>query len=369
MAFSERQLIYSRYLLNKIGFSDNKHISMYLEKLESIYGRYYKEWRQETTKKGYVRDYWILRYSNFECIEELLKEIEIKNNLNGIQSLNTKFESKVSATDLSSFDFCPASYSIAKSFQVEHPTREDKRLIGIKLHETLRLINKQLPLNFKESDLIDYAVLANEKIKKIKDCELIFSGHSDEKLFFVNENKNYIGKPDYIFKDPNGKYFVVEEKFKYLNNYINPEDCEYENIVNSREQVKNTFFSNHIIQLQSYVDYIQNYNIDYGVLIYWFFDFRNEIPNIHYLSMKIVKKNEFQTSLENTFSNLNSFVSEKSLNFHKEINPNKCAACTVNKYCAHKTNNIKELNLPYDKNDLKLKYIEFPESLKKNKDK
>lgn len=369
MTLSRKQFIFANYLLKKIGFSDPELISDYLNNIESIYGKHNRELITGTHKNGRPFYQWISKYDNSRCIDVLLKEIELKKNLNNIELLDYNFESKISATDLSSFDFCPASFSISKSFQIESFTSDDKRLAGISLHETLRLLNKKIPENHKESDLYTFSVLENEKIKKIKNCELIFAGHTDSKRFFENENKNFIGQPDYIFKDPNGKYFAVEEKFKFLSSYISPEDREDESILTSREKIKQTFFSNHIVQLQSYIDYIQEYNIEYGILIYWFYDFNGDFPNIHSVSLKIVNKKEYQTLLENTHRNLKAFIAEKSLDFLEKVNTNKCTACSVNKYCTHKTNNLSKLKLPYDKNDLILKPVEFPEELKKENNK
>lgn len=365
MALSEKQKIFAEYLLNKIGFNDSQLIDNYLNKLESIYGKYYKEWREETYKSGYVRDYWILRYSNSECIEQLLKEIEIKKNLDSIKLESINFESKISATDLSSFDFCPASYSLAKSFQIEYPTNEDKRLTGINLHKSLRLLDKVIPERYSESDFYDYEVSENEKIKKIKNCELLFSGHTNEKKYFVNKKLEYIGQPDYIFKDPNNKLFVVEEKFKYLNKYANPEDYQYDEIIKKRNRIKKTFHSNHIVQLQSYIDCIKEYDLEYGILIYWFYDFYNDSPYVHSVSLKVIKKDENKEILSNTFLNIKKFLKEQVIEFNDDINPKKCAACSVNKYCAHKTNNLKELKIPYNRYDLKLKYVKFPEDFEK----
>src|SRR5690606_3949417 len=145
---------------------DAKLISRYLKKLESIYGKYYKEDRKETFKNGYTRYYYVIKYSNSECIEELLKEIEVKKNANKITDLYLNVNAPISASDLSSYAFCPASYAISKSFKIDYPTSEDKRLTGIDLHETLRLINKKIPFRLKESDVIADSVITNEKIKK-----------------------------------------------------------------------------------------------------------------------------------------------------------------------------------------------------------
>lgn len=363
---SEKQNIFAEYLLKKIGYKNIDLIKTYLIKSESIYGKYFKEWNKETFPNGYVRHYYTYKYSNSECIEELLKEIDLKKNLGSIILKDFPEKIMISATDISSFNFCPVSLSITKSFEIEHYTNEDKRLIGINLHESLRLIDKKLPYNFKESDLIHNVVLEDERIKKIKDCELIFSGHSKENLYFKNKDQEYIGQPDYIFKDKKGKYFVVEEKFKYLSDYINFEDIDYEKIIKSREQTKKYFFENHILQIQSYIENIKEYNIEYGILIYWFYDFNDNYPNVHSVSLKVIKKGENLELLNNTVYELKSFLKNRTLELKDNVNQNKCAACSVNKYCAHKTNELKDLSVPYNRYFMQLKYVDYPKELKKD---
>lgn len=339
MNFSKRQYLFAEYLLNRIGFTDKNVLWEYFNKLSSGY--------------------------NSDAIGELMKEIEIKSKAKNIQDIDFNSESFVSATDLSTFDFCPVSYAISKSFKIESPTNEDKRITGINLHETLRLIKKKLPEGFQERDILDSEVQTNEQIKKIKNCELIFSGHEHhEKKIFLNKAKKYVGQPDYIFKDPSGKYFVVEEKFKYLSNYSSENEYVYE----EREKIKKTFYSNHIVQLQSYINYIQEFNLEYGVLIYWFYDFIGDYPKIHSVSLKIIRKNEKQYLLEKTFKNVTNLLNSKILDFEITVHPNKCASCSVNKYCGHKTGNIKKYSIPYDRKDAYLKYVPFPDELKRKEE-
>ena len=387
MAFSEKQNLFIDYLLERIGFKEDTLISNYKTKIELVYGRYHKESKTVTHNKGYsYQTYNYYRYSNKECIEEILKEIDIKKNLGSIILLNLNENSKISATDLSSYDFCPASFSINKSFKIEHPTKEPKtvileqiistenedfdteiteekkRIIGINLHETLRLIDKKIPKEFNESDFFEYHISENSAINKIKNCELIFAGHTNENIFFKNQSKNFIGQPDYIFKDPNGKYFVVEEKFKYLSNH------QAEEIDQNTQEIKSKFFSNHIVQLASYLNFIKGYELDYGILIYWFYDFNNKKPYVHSVSIKVIKKNEYSKLLKKTLSNIEYFLKNKEIDFKKNINPNKCGGCVVNKYCAHKTGELNTLKIPYNRYDLKLKFATFPEELKKPKE-
>jgi CRISPR/Cas system-associated exonuclease Cas4 (RecB family) len=289
----------------------------------------------------------------------------LKKKLDSIKLKDVHNSSKVSATSLANFEFCPASYAIQQSFIIDKSTNEDKRLIGIDLHESLRLVKKTTGEKDEKKSYYGYDVLHNKLINKIKNCELIFSGHTQEKKFFINDERNYIGQPDYIFKDPKGKHFVVEEKFKYLNQYSDQGHSDYEKTKNEKNKIKTTFFSNHIVQIKSYIDYIKEYEIEYGVLIYWFYDLIDQLPHVHSVSLKVINRNDNNNLLESTFSDLQSFIDKGGIDFKSNLNVNKCTSCSVNKYCAHKTGNFKHLEFPYDKSKLKLTQIEFPEKLKK----
>lgn len=364
MNLSQKQYDYSINLLTRIGFTDSKLKNQYLENISNQNISFYEH----------------LGFSRQECVDELLKEIEIKKNLD-ILKTKTIDKTEITATDIASFNFCPASYSIAKSFEIESDKNKIKKILGAEFHETLRLIDKSIPKNYSDKQLYDSDILENEKINKIKNCELIFSGHKEEKIVFTNNNENFVGQPDYIFKDPNGDYFVVEEKFKFLNiSYKNIENHALGNKIfylynpdlwkeNEKIRIfKNSFFPNHILQVESYIQYIKEFDIKYGVLIYWFYDFhggKNGIPGfrnvakVHSVKLKVIKKNDFLNLLNQTKNNIEKLISSRELEFNQEINPNKCAACSVNKYCGHKTNNIRELKLPYSKKHMELKKVEF----------
>ena len=340
MNFSPRQRLFVSYLLCRIGFTESSLMNKYFDKLSSAF--------------------------KSDPIADLLKEIEIKSKAENIKDIIYNSQAFISATDLSSFDFCPISYSISKSFKIEEPTNEIRITTGIDFHENLRLIPKLKVEEIQEYNFTTNDVQMNEYIKKIKNCELIFSGHtSEEKKFFINKTKKYVGQPDYIFKDESGKYFAVEEKFKYQSNYI--PNYNFEQIEESREKVRNTFFTNNIVQLQSYIDYIEDFNIEYGILIYWFYDFNVDFPIVHSVSLKTIQKYEKNYLLEKTLENVKNLKENKTLDLETPINLNKCGSCSVNKYCGHKTGNIKKYSIPYNRRDAYLKYVSFPEELKKEK--
>ena len=205
--------------------------------------------------------------------------------------------------------------------------------------------------------------------------------------------------PDYIFQDADGLYFVVEEKYqrrcdplkqRYSNNinryaddnWLSPEDAEdklkadeeekrilreeEERIIEEWKHYKGYFFSNHIIQVLSYIKNIKEYSLSYGYLLYWYYDFEDNMP---YINKVVSKRIEFGSKEKNTYE----AASNKILELKKtgkvefkiaDLSMKKCAACAVNKYCGHKSGRYEELTLPYSINYLGLFYPEFPRELK-----
>ena len=79
---------------------------------------------------------------------------------------------------------------------------------------------------------------------------------------------NYVGKPDYIFKDPKNRHFVVEEKFHLRNS---PQKISESNFAKTQD-----FFLNNILQIKSYLNYIEEYNLQYGILINWYYKIQEQ---------------------------------------------------------------------------------------------
>jgi hypothetical protein len=360
--FTYRQKLFATHLLKQIGFQNDSIIEKYLLRLEKIYGRW----------DSYINfhNFTVPFFNVSECIEILLSEINLKKQSQRIKSKSYKDELK-SATDLSNFVYCPISYTIVKSFIIEHPTGEEYTEYGTTLHEQLRLVNKITPNDKKETDVHRARVFDNEIIKKIRNSELIFTGHSDNKLF-VNEKEKYVGQPDYIFKDDEGKYFVVEEKFHYLKSEY---DLSWEKTDKSYDQTINTFFDNHKVQLISYIRNIVEYSIDYGYLIYWYYEVeesndKQKIPKIHDVSIrKVTLTDENLTLYDKAVIGVNNLHQNQN-NFHidfdvSKLNINKCVGCVVSKYCIHKSGRYNTFVFPFQSHYLKIYYSEYPEELKK----
>lgn len=336
--FSDLDMIYLVFLLKKIGFKDEARLIAYLEAVIKVYGKY-----EKTRISQYRGGGSITNYNSSRCFGLLKVEIAIRENLERIIPIDSKHNSLVSATDLASFCFCPVSYCISKSLEVKFPTNLRSRSIGNDLHEQLRLISR-LPKEYLENTDSKYYTPQAQKIKKIRGCKLIFAGHTKERKVFINESVKFIGQPDYIFQDPNGDYFVVEEKFHA------DQSGEYDN---------------HLVQLQAYIKYISDYDIKYGVLINWSYDFHFQTyePFINDVKVKVVKIDKEFSLLTRIHHQLKTFQNKKELSLPFKPNINKCVSCVVNKYCSHKAGNLKKVSLPYDKENLRLQEIIPPEIL------
>jgi len=366
MAYSTKQKLFAEYMLKRIGFTQPELIEQYLIHLEYSFGR----WSEWTSNNGYTN----LSYSVSDCIQLLVDEIELKKNKQEIQSKEQN-TTNISATELSNYVFCPVSYSIGKSFVINKPTGQELTDIGTTLHEQLNLLNKKIPFNLSETEAHRSSVFQDEIIIKIRSSEIIFVGHSEDKQYFINDQAQFSGQPDYIFRDDEGKYFVVEEKFHSLK----PEGHKYwQEHPNQYHNLANRFFDNHQIQVISYLRNINEYKLDYGYLIYWYYQTSKleqgnttygEFPQIQDVrTNKIVLNENTEEFYKATVANIRNLQNEKvqTVDINK-IPVNKCVGCVVNKYCSHKTHRLDTFALPYRRDDLKLFFVDFPEELKKQK--
>lgn len=359
---SPKQYLYAKFLLKRLGYTDEDIINDYLSRMEAVFGR----WGNHTTNEGWT-------YSGFSvsmCVDILKQELEIKKNNNKTKLRNTD-SFFLTGSSLSNFVFCPISYLISRSFETEKLVVNNSQEIGIKLHEQLRLVDKIIPYNFDENRAHRSSVFQNSTIKLIRSAELIFAGHKDEQRYFKNEEEKFIGQPDYIMKDGDGNFFVVEEKFQSIS-FDDDSNCKDQDIESSR----NVFFENHKIQLIAYIKNIKEYKIKYGYLIYWYY--RTEsfsengysysaFPQIRNVATKKVELDEFSINLYNTTrSKIKSIHQEGSFQFElSNVSIKKCVSCAVSHYCTFKTGRLNVASFPFISTDMKLYRADFPEELKK----
>jgi hypothetical protein len=259
---------------------------------------------------------------------------------------------------MAQFNYCPVGMSIAKTFNL--PT-SPKAQRGSELHEKQYLLgNKkreydQFKAGTSESesthDPFEEPKNKNtaEFFRNIEHSKLVFSGHNNdnsENNYMVNDERGYAGQPDYIFQDSSGKHFVVEEKF-----------------TNS-----NTFWSNHKVQLASYIYLIKEYPIKYGYLLYWYTEYDNSIPYLKCKVQKIDRNDSVKNFVKKTYYAIKDFREKGKMPFEvKKMNPNKCANCVHLLACGHKNQRHNEITFPYNDKYLKLYPAKYPEELKKKK--
>lgn len=351
MSLTESQYEYATTLLKLLGYSDEEKIEQLLvlydnkystneyssstESLKNRKGQHYKTintYKSRTVNKSIDIIKWELEQI-FELKKRKLENIELGKY--------------TSATDLANFVFCNASYSISKTFEIKESPNKSKIDAGTELHEDLRIISEKKYFGFDDDFISNFTEKQLQILKKIKSCKLIFKGHKEEKQIFKNKEKKFIGQPDYIFLDPNNDYFVVEEKYHYHQNYDS--DNEIIKFSSDKKYATKDFFPNHLIQLQSYIDYILEYNIKYGLLINWYYHInKNGQMYIHDFTYKILRKNTNTEFLEGTLLAVENFKNTKTMLINNDINLNKCFNCSVKFYCTHKTDNKKPVQFPYN---------------------
>lgn len=397
---SHKQKLFKNYLLKKLGFLDDEFLKNYtsiLEKISprfSILGKKKKIWNEEDQRfypentdvnKKYIEKENYFIPEKFNIIDLLNIELNIKKNKDYIFK-KIQLET-ISATDISNYTYCPISFAISKTFELP---KYESSIIGTSFHGDNTLIDYLQKLktpyftisknNYNESQEIirtnNYLNKNNEIFfEELYDSLLVFYGHNilETKKYFKSKKGNYVGQPDYIFKNKKtGHFFVVEEKFQYVpkeasifNEFIK----EDEKIEIERKRKGKSFSANHINQLKSYLYGIDEYELKYGFLLYWQYESKNEYQTI--VSCKVLridKTEKGRQEIREVFISIKNLINNKKEIF--DINsrvPSKCANCISNLLCGHKSGKFNSFTIPYSKNYLKVSYVQFPEELIKPK--
>ena len=157
------------------------------------------------------------------------------------------------------------------------------------------------------------------------------------------------GNPDYVFENTNGKRFAVIEKF-----------------TKRTSEGISVAFNNDLIKLYGYIFELTSLNIDFGYLIYWYWqldDIDDGYGNINkkirirtYRIFKVEQTNENKSKLATSLYRVNEFkrTSKFEVEGEKISYPNMCLNCSAVSYCNHKTGKFNTINLPYDISELTL---------------
>jgi CRISPR/Cas system-associated exonuclease Cas4 (RecB family) len=362
--FSEKQEAFLHYLMSKLGFEESDFKTQYIDSLSEI-AFIHKglaaidedNWDYENEKPYYYYDSGKYLPERFNIIDFLVQEYRYKKN-NEFKTLINK-TNYISATDLANYTYCPIGYSIGCTYETPKNYLAE---IGTSKHEEHRLINAFKPTEEKtefesKKDFLLYYQNNETKefISDIESSKVVFSGHDKniKEKYFINENKGFIGQPDYIFINNENKYFIVEEKFK-----------------RNKESNQNFFFRNHKVQLAAYIYYIEKYKIDYGYLVYWLYEYSGTSVSIEKCKvLKISRTQSAEDYLDNAFNEVLSFKTKKYININISVlNPKKCANCVYVLLCGHKNKRRNQVTIPYQSSYFSLYYAKYPEILKKEMD-
>jgi CRISPR/Cas system-associated exonuclease Cas4 (RecB family) len=363
MELTEKQEAFVKYLLKRLGFSKGEALEKYLEKLEvvaHIYRIYRAIMQDEIENDDPPPYYWFdgekFLPEKYDIVDFLLDEYKLKKEKK--YEINRNISTNISATDLANYTFCPIGYSIGRSFDIKRLSLSET---GAQLHAQCRLLrrlgfSKGKPAEFEEEgfEYLDYYITEENKafFNEIENSQLIFSGHSENEhsiKYFLNSNISFIGQPDYVFRNKDGKVFIIEEKFK-------------------RERYRgfDTFFRNHKVQLASYIYFLDELNAAYGYLVYWMYDYIEN--HLHYercLVQRVDKSENAEKFLNEAYNGVKDFMQKKYYNFNTEIlDPKKCASCVYCMYCGHKNGRRNQVSLPYQRGYHNLYPAEFPEILR-----
>lgn len=331
------------YFIKQLGFINRTSENVYASRLWASKSKY------DVNGWELIEDEFNIKYK-----KEFIKKNEVKKIL--------------SASDLSSYTFCPASFVIAKTFLVQP---NQKAVTGINFHNRNRLLRK-------------YGLAKGEKVNErqlkwgdnlgstqafwddLNTSTVIYLGHSEEgkQEYFYDKKRVFVSQPDYILSNRYNKNFIVEEKF-ILN-----QDRYYND---NRPPI---FYENHKVQLASYIHGINNIDIEYGYLIYWIYEPNRQLghnSSYTYIDnlepfvvtgnfvIKINKSENWRLLLNNKFTKIKSLLSTGVEDFDTELlSINKCMKCAVASYCGHKTGRFNELEASYSDRYLDLQKSIIP---------
>lgn len=324
-------------LLVKRGFQNRAIRLAYKNTLQRRY-QSYQYWDKKEGRPIFSPD--------FSSIErQLVKEILI-SSANPSKNRNQK----ISATALSNFTFCPASYALQKTYDFGNTYLGN---IGTIMHDKQLLLSSKVEKAKKEFYLYatkkkpgyfdSLSVDENIKIsiaplmQEISNSTLIFHGHnSDEQKLFYDESGELVGCPDYIFKKTDGTIFVVEEKFSFQNSQAKSIDKPYRN---------------HLIQLGTYTSLLRDIRASYGYVLYWSYSFEDNehTPYVSKVqSFRVNNSTIFHEELIRVVDEVKELNENGKIGFNIDtLNLWKCVNCVTTDRCNHKTGNTNTVTLPY----------------------
>lgn len=341
--------------LAKIGFQDDSIAKNYLNSLYVLIHKIYenKKYRKPNSSRRHGYEYVNYTENDF-CkltLQAILFEVSFKQreseesggaDENSFEKtikdyvLENKNLVYVSASDISSFVFCPASYCISKSFLDEENSEEVKA--GIEMHEQVNLVNYVSGVGKRHA--LSNSVMGSDFytdenklfFNDIRNSKVLYVGHDkNSKKYFKSSKGKFVGQPDYVFTNTYGNNFVVEEKYRKI------------------EKEGHKLIGSHNAQLASYVIGLDELNASYGYLVYWYYEYKNDIKEVKKcVVFKVEKSESNRLEIRKAYKQIIELNEGKASSFDVEsLISSKCVGCSVRKFCGHKTGRLNQISIPY----------------------
>lgn len=318
---------------NKLNFSSTKTRQFKSHLIESI------------TYNDYISRVKLARYiKNFQ--EEF--ELREKKNLEKIYDPNRT----ISVSDLSQYLFCPVSYAINATYEIDaNETWEKDEWLGNRRNFSDRH-RYFVQSNDYQKAFGDTDIAISQKLKEdfnyLLTSEILIDNVSKSSLqVFTDSQKSIVGAPDYILKNKDGNKFVLTEKFSSIHS------------ADSK-----TPFDSDLVKHFAYLDKFDQMNLDFGFFVTWYWELidietgtgriKKKIKVTSYRIVRIDRSTTNSNKLNNALSRVKSLRNNKSMQIDGDriSYANKCFSCSVFSYCNHKTGNFDRINLPYGLTEL-----------------
>lgn len=293
------------------------------------------------------KDVYGSSHINITKLAQLLKNLSDEKSLRLAMDQQIIFSEgkKISVSELSQFSFCPVSYAISRTFQVYRPenwNKDDQQIVKKYLGKRYREAKKNKAL---KTIFNDFNFQMN--IHSIKKFAAIFESNMEtdnvtaaEPTIFLSDSGTITGAPDYIFAHPNGKRYVLVEKFSYGPGNSNREP-----------------FESDLVKLHAYQKLFSQKSLHFGLLLNWNYtiekdsitnDRKLEINSFTITKVKVDQNSDLR--LHQIIREVEYFNKKKQISVDGKslAKPAKCLNCSVASYCHHKTGNYSTLSVPYE---------------------
>jgi CRISPR/Cas system-associated exonuclease Cas4 (RecB family)/cold shock CspA family protein len=321
-----------------IDFIDKIYAALFpLNRLE-----YYREKAKENDWPDSFKEKYIFE-NELKATKKLIDTFSLTNETPYV-SMSLKVVTKKethAATDLANFAFCPASYALSQTYNLDFSEQENIN-IGEAEHQNQRFLNLRDIVSQRSVPFTSSETVFNRLVSRIIHAKSILAGHDNSSIqskIYYSKNRKISGIPDYIFRDEKG-HFAVEEKYTFKK----PDELE-------------GLFKNHKVQALAYLYGLSDFEFTEVYVCYWFVEKCTD----SYLvtgskAFELKKSNEHKQILLDVFNNVEAIQNRQPYAFSSnQINYKKCVRCSYFPYCDYKSGEKKFIELPAIQPDSKQK--------------